>query len=320
MKSGRIFWGTLLLIVGVLGLLQNLFNFDIAWGGLWRFWPLILILLGVAVFLRDAKYKWIVVAAVAVITGVVVFASVQRGCDGVHNIVLDDDERTPGRTVTQAIAEDFVPGTTRAALSFEAGAGEFRIEDSTDRFLTADIHSNAGSYELTRENEDGVEHLCIGPKNDHVHWHGSMKNTVTLRLNPAPLWDMDFDMGAARVSFDLTPYRVRRVSLDAGASSVSLRLGERADSTDVSINTGAASVHLRVPASAACEIRSDGSALSSRNFEGFTKTGDGVWRAGDFSRARQRITVDIDCGLSSITVERESSPGATAKTGDWNGK
>lgn len=323
MKSGRVFWGTLLLIVGVLGLLQNIFGLDIAWNGLWRFWPLILILLGVSVFLRDAKYRWIVIAAVAMITGVVVFASVQHGCSEMHGFLSEDEEGgRPRRTVTQAITEDFVPGTTRARLSFEAGAGDFRIGDSTAHFLSADIRTNAGSYELTRENEEGVEHLRLAPRNGQIHFRGSMKNTVALRLNPAPEWDMDFEVGAAAVHFDLTPYRVRRVSIDAGASSVSMRLGDRADTTSVSINTGAASVHLRVPKAASCEIHSDGSALSSHHFSGFSKVSDGVWRAGD-PKARQHITIDIDCGLSSITVERDASaapaagPGAAAG-GSWD--
>ncbi len=37
---------------------------------------------------------------------------------------------------------------------------------------------------------------------------GSYKNKVEIGLNTLPIWNMNFDIGAAEIDFDLTPYKI----------------------------------------------------------------------------------------------------------------
>ena len=107
MKSSRAFWGTLFLIIGVLGLLHNFFAVYIDWGILWKFWPLILVLLGLTAFMKDSKYRWMIISAIGIIVGVVAFSVVQRGCSNIDHIIrheighIDDDNGGSYNTVEQ---------------------------------------------------------------------------------------------------------------------------------------------------------------------------------------------------------------------------
>jgi hypothetical protein len=139
---------------------------------------------------------------------------------------------------------------------------------------------------------------------ESVSWKGNkMRNHVMMRLHPDPLWDLNIDAGAAKIEFDLRPYRIGNLDLDAGAASIEVRLGSRADTSNVQIETGASRLHLYVPAAVGCELRSE-SALSSKHINGFVNKGDGFYQTDNFGTAKKRIFIVVDSGLSSICVDR----------------
>lgn len=49
--DGRIFWGLLLILLGILFLLQNYFSIDV-WG---VFWPVILVFIGLFLILKSSR-------------------------------------------------------------------------------------------------------------------------------------------------------------------------------------------------------------------------------------------------------------------------
>lgn len=311
MKSSRAFWGTLLLIIGVLGLLHNFFSVYVDWSTLWKFWPLILVLLGVTAFMKDSRYRWVIISAIGIIVGVVAFSVIQRGCSNIDHIIHheigyidDDDDGWSHDTVEQQFSEDFDSLAQKAVFEFNAGAGSFMIDDTTSAYLDAEIKSSMGAYTLDREQYEGIDYFDLSMRNKTVRWKGGhFKNRVHLSFNTEPVWDFRFDIGAASVDFDLSPYLVREIDIDAGAASMDLTLGNRSDTTFINIDTGASSLVLRVPRSSGCEIRSS-SALSSRNFHGFDKSDEDTHRTENFDSSPNIIFIDIESGLSSITVKR----------------
>lgn len=309
MKSGRVFWGTLFVIIGLLGLLNNFFDFIVHWDTLWKLWPLLLVLLGVSAFLKDSKSKWIVIGGVGLLAGVVLFASVQRGCSGVERIVGNFDDHDSAYT-EQELFHPYDSTVAAARFVFEGGAGHFEIGEGTDRFVWASVRSSVSDYRLDHDPAAGTPEFRLAMNDESVSWHGSkMRNHVIIRLHPDPLWDLDIDAGAAKIDFDLSAYRLRRLDLDAGAASIDVRLGSRADTCVVRVETGASSVRLSVPTDVACELRTE-SALSSRHINGFVSLGDGLYRSENFDKSDKRILIFIESGLSSITVDRYEPNGS----------
>lgn len=307
MKSGRVFWGTLFVIIGVLGIMHNYFAVNLSWEALWKLWPLLLVLLGITAFLKDSKSKWLIVGGIGLLTGVVLFASAQKGCSSVERIVERHEHEGGYEDISeQLLVSEMDTLAERASFHFEGGAGHFEIRDTTSDFVRAEIRSSITSYTLRRDDDPQPEfHLSMDDAS--VSWEGSkMRNRVYMYLNPAPLWDLDFETGAASMDLDLRPFAVRRLNVDAGAASIEIRLGARADTCRVDVETGASSVTLLVPTSVGCEVRTE-AALSSKSLKDFQKINSGLYRSPNFDDTPSRMYISVESGLSSITVKREDS-------------
>ena len=67
-------------------------------------------------------------------------------------------------------------------------------------------------------------------------------------MNVNPIWDLDFNLGAGEVNFDLSKYKVRELAIDAGAASLDIKLSDL-QNAKVIVNAGASSIILRIPKS-----------------------------------------------------------------------
>ena len=304
MKPGRIFWGTLFIIIGILGMLANFFDVHLSWDALWKLWPLLLIFLGISAFLKDSKSKWIVVAGIGLLAGIVIFSSVQKGCSSVDRIIEYHDDDTAAIIYEQKLSLPYDSSVAEAMFTFEGGAGRFELGDTTSAFAHANIHSSLSGYVLERRDDGPRTRVYLGMEDGSVSWEGPrMKNRVAIALNSGPAWDMDIDAGAAKIDFDLRPYIVRELTLETGAASAKIRLGSRADTCRVHVETGVSSLTLLVPEDVGAVIATE-SALSSRHLEGFESDDSGRYRSPNYETAEKKMFIDIESGLSSITIER----------------
>ena len=136
----------------------------------------------------------------------------------------------------------------------------------------------------------------------------SVRNRVKMYFNPNPLWDLNFDVGAASVNLDLTDVKVKKLKVGMGAASFKAKLGANTELTDINIESGVSEVRISVPENAGCEIRTEG-ALNSKDIYGFNKISSDLYRTGNMDSASSKIFIHIDSGVSSIRVDRYS--------GDW---
>jgi hypothetical protein len=138
----------------------------------------------------------------------------------------------------------------------------------------------------------------------HRNWRiGRLDNYAIVRLHSRPAWNLDLNLGAARIDLDLTQLTVEHLSLNTGATRARIKLGDRAKESEVEVNAGASSITISVPESAGCELRVD-APLSSKHFRGFTKVADGEYRSENYSSAEKKISVSVHAGVSSVKVER----------------
>jgi hypothetical protein len=191
----------------------------------------------------------------------------------------------------------------RARFRFDSGAGRFEITDTTAELLQASVRSTIGRYHLSRTTRDSVEDLFMELEGDSPVGFGRVKNSVELRLNTAPLWELNFDVGATELKMDLVPYRIRELMVDCGASSVNLTLGDRADSTRIVIDAGASSVRLRVPRHCGCRVEMD-AGMSSKRLREFMRVAEDVYETENYRESSRRILIILDAGVSSIRIDR----------------
>jgi hypothetical protein len=297
MKTGRVFWGIFFLILGLIMLGDRLGFLPIISISGWRWWPLALVLIGIAVLMKNSSYRWIPLAAAGAFLGLLVAQLLNFSWIG-SGVGHAEEVQTQKFLVTP------VEGMTKASLVFEGGAGIVRIRDTSDVLFEAETETTLGEYVLDHDSLDDRQEVRLSLRGSKRGFQlGKIRNLVQMRLHPARVWDMTFDMGASRLDLDLEYLTVENLRLDCGASKSTIRLGARLPETSVQINAGASSIRLEVPESAGCEVRVD-APLSSKGFPGFAKVKDGTYRTDNYESATRRVNVGIDAGVSSIRVAR----------------
>ena len=180
------------------------------------------------------------------------------------------------------------------------------MRDTTLPLFAVDARSSVGRYELTREILGDKATLQLFMEDNHVSWKGGkLNNAVLLGLNTAPAWDVDLDIGAAEADLDFSKVKLTTLSLDAGAASIKVRLGEQMQDADVSMDVGASNVVIYLPESLGCEVESQ-TALASTFFEGMTEESEGRYVSPNYHSAPHKVRMRIDGGVSSIKVKRYS--------------
>lgn len=304
MKTSHFFWGVFFLAIGALLLIGNLTELNFYWDTAWKFWPLVLVLIGVSLLVKNQVGKNIVAALAGLILALTIYATVSATNNFFHNdfhFVFDDNDAVLDSSY---FSEQYSDSIKTATLNFNGGAGSFKILTTSDKLAEFYTESYNDNYKLNRTDNGSHTDLNFSMKDTKIRFgKGNYKNSVEMSLNPNPEWQINFDIGASSVDLDLTPYKVSKVNIKMGAASLNLKLGDLADLTKFKLDAGASDIDILVPETVGCEITSD-AALSSKNYQGFNKVSKNVYRTDNFESAKKRIYIDINCGVSSIDVNR----------------
>lgn len=297
------FSGMLFVSVGVFFLLDEVFGVETRWGALWRMWPLLLVLLGIGIIIKSQFVRSVVAGIAGVGIGLLVYQIVScMWIDAVRGLVEDD-----ATTVEVQEFTDPVPAAvTKGVLTFEAAGGTFRIDTTRTYLLEAKLKRAGGRYVLQRSTADSLVHLQLKPEGSVVakSWKGGEAlHAGVVKLNPALVWDLTLNLGAAKMDLDLRQLVIETLSLKAGAASVRMYLGVPRQQLHCRIETGVSTVRISVPESVGCEIRWDGG-LSSKRFDGFKKVDDRLYRTENFATTPQRIVLTAKPGLSTLRIDR----------------
>jgi hypothetical protein len=297
MKAGPLFWGVALIVTGLLLVLDMTGAIDGLPINPWAWWPVLLILAGLAVLSKQAGLRLVLAAAAGLTAGALVY--------DVFSLGFVFGRGGPERTSeSQEYAEPFTPGTERASLRLEGGAMKVTLDGTTDHLVHAMTRSSHGEFLFDRSGDSTAPEVAIRWEGGHGRARISRFSTAAeVKLNPAPVWDVTVEAGASRIDLDLSPFAVGEVRIETGAASVEVKLGDRQDEARVRVESGVSSVELEVPSSVGCEVKFDGG-LASKRLSGFEKEADGVYRTPGFAEAAKKITVDANVGLSSLRVRR----------------
>ena len=297
MRPGRIFWGVSLVALGLLVLGHKAGIMTPRWSIALGLWPLVLVLWGIGLLVGGKAIR-IVTAAVAGLVLAYFLAAVFTMS------FWDQDEEVDMAKATQSFVVAPDTAVKHATFILESGAGNFTVADTTVNLLHAAVETNIGMYKLDESGSGSDRTYTMSLEGKKKGWKmGRATNQVTAHLGLRPSWDLEMNIGAAKLTCDLTPFKVDRLEVNGGATSMRITLGDRSPTTTVHISAGASSIAVYVPEAAACEVHLE-SALSSKNFPGFTKSGEGTYRTENFRNAKSTITLDIEAGVSSIRVER----------------
>lgn len=318
MKLDRIIWGILLLFIGGVLLLDNFGIIEFYWRNVWNFWPVFLIILGINILFNrnDSQTGNIISLGILLVTLSFLFVQGQNKPD--HNVWWDknnfrmegNDENLEGdRKYTELhYSEPFLAGDSdkKTILNIRGGATTYEIKGETDSLFSAEVreYRKGMKFMLRKEVTDSVNTLNFKMNGKTHNWNfGSDGDAVDFYLNVQPVWHMNVNMGAGKVDFDLSNYKVRTFNFDGGAADVDVKIGSLLPITDVNVKIGMADIKILVPEGSGCRIKTR-TGLSSRDFEGFTKLKDGIYESPNYQSSTHKIFINFDGGLSNFEVKR----------------
>ncbi|MBU2649934.1 MAG: hypothetical protein KKA81_03290 [Bacteroidetes bacterium] len=302
MKYKNVFWGVILVILGILFILKNMEVIYFRWRDIWSLWPLLLILWGISILPLKSGFK-LILSLLAVAVTVWVVAAHSPGWTGYIHHDWEKPDKHMKAWSDQVINEPWDPGVTEVDLKLVAAAGTFILDDTTSGLFQLKHEGNIGPYEMKVSGMESHRKIQLEPESSSINT-SRVRNTTELQLNTTPIWNLELDAGAARVELDLRPYRIGKLDIDGGASSVEVSFGDKSEETRVNIDAGVSSLKLIIAESLGCEIRSE-SFLTSRNFSGLEKVDKGIYQSENFNTSAKKIFINIETAISSITVVRE---------------
>ena len=262
MSRGNIFWGIVLLLVGLLLLLDNLgFLGDVE---VWTLiWPLFLISLGV----------WILLGAL-----------LRRNVKSEH-VALPLENAQSARFRLQH-------GAGRIIVSGSAAMGTL-MEGDFGGGLDVSKRQSGDMLDVKMKMSGSFFPFDWSP-GQSLDWVFNLSRDIPLIL--------ELETGASENRLDLTDLRVSELSLKSGASSTNLTLPANAGRTRVNIEAGAASVKISVPGGVAARIRSkSGLSSINVNQQRFGKSGD-LYQSPDYDSAANQADIEVQMGVGSVEV------------------
>jgi len=263
MRRSSIFWGSILVIIGLVLLLDNL-GF-LRGVNVWTLiWPIVLILIGIRVLFGTLF---------------------RRAPSSEHaSIPIEGAQRAHLKLQHGAGRINLQAGTTPGVLA----EGDF--------IGGVDVRSR-------REGDRQTVRLRVPENIFPFDWTPGNTLDWTLSLSRDIPIELEFETGAGEAKFDLTDLMVSEVRLKSGASSTTIDLPASAGHTRVFVEAGAAAVNLNVPQGVAARIRSQsGLASIEVDANRFPSAGTNLYQSNDFDTAVNKIEMDIQMGVGSVKI------------------
>jgi len=265
MRRWSIVIGAALVLLGVLAILNAVLGVT-----LHIFWPLVLIAVG----------AWIIIG-------------ITRG--------------RPSLPREQASVP--LEGAREAAIIIHHGAGRLSVGAGAalDQLLSG---SFGGGLDASRrlDGERLVADLRVRERDPSRYifgsWRGGWAGLLDwdLGLNPAIPLSLRVEAGASETRLSLGDLQVRELLLKTGASSTTVDLPARAGHTRMTVESGAASVRIRVPQSVAASItvRSTlaGVRVDTSRFPGSL----GSYRSPDYDSAANKVEIFVEAAVASVEI------------------
>jgi Domain of unknown function (DUF5668)/Putative adhesin len=302
-NRGLVFWGVAFVTAGAVALAIQFGLIDEeAARQAWRFWPVVLIVIGIAVIAARTQFAVIATFAAGLVLGALGGTLVAGWPDGMSVGCGGETDQRFGES------GDF-GGSATVDLDFNCG--ELAVSMAEGSNWEADLRHASGARPDVTSSDDSLRIAVsggegfIGFADSRQAWDVTLPADTTLDLGisanaasssldlaGASFSDLDLDANAGDVEISLEGTDASDLEIDGNAASLSVTVdGESSLAGSVGMNAG--SLELCVPDGVAIEIRLEDTNITfSHNLDdsGLSNSGD-VWRSGS-GTADVRLSVE----------------------------
>lgn len=288
----------LLIAIGIVLLLNtlNVLPWGI-WGTLWRFWPVLLILIGLEILF--GRSSWVGSLIVLIVAVIAIVAIVLLSLTPTLLTTRTGERQTisqPLGDIRQAeVTIDFSVGSARLyRLADSPNLMEATIDNAPGRRVetTWEVSGDTGRLRIHEARTDFSFFPFLGPQVDS-RWEIGLSDRLPLALK--------LSTGVGQSTLDLSGLRLTRLELDTGVGQTLLTLPAEGH-FDVDIRGGVGNTVITVPRGLAVRVRaSQGLGNVSVTVPDVLHQ-DNEWVSRNFDTAESRAEIRISGGVGSIVV------------------
>lgn len=313
MDAKRITTGIIFLFIGVILLLTKMDIIEFNWFEVFRYWPLLIILVGVNILVPKKDIGYIIsIGITSIILAIYAYIGITTPNQSLLSRIMnnkdfgiDIENEADFKGTSNVVSVRKTMHANHATANIDLGATQIKLKDTTESNLF-EASNTSDKYFLslnTTVNNDSITTLNLqGKAKKGIDSKG---NSTLIKLNKNIIWDLNFNVGAIDMQGDLSNFKINSLTIDAGASNLDLKLGNPQMVSNINIDAGASSIQIALPKDAACQIITE-MALSSIDADSsFIKGSDkGTLTSPNFENAKNKFKISIDGGITSVTVTR----------------
>ena len=302
-RRGSLFGALLLIVLGGAFLYSNLRPEWSPWPLISRYWPVLLILLGLGKLFdalrapgppgarQTARHTGVTFAFVILLVLLGVALVRGRGHLG-------------SRLVHETKSVD-TQGAESVRVSLAMPAGELKIAGgATGKLLDADFdyHESAGQPQVSYSAMGKDGRLSITQSGSPRI--GRSENSWTLRFNNDAVRELTLDMGAGRGDLNLSGFALTNLKVEIGAGEIIANLaGDWKRDVDVRIEGGVGSATIRLPKAVGVRVHAEGG-IGSIDVRGLRHDGDHYVNDA-YGKSPVTMKVDVQGGIGEIRLISE---------------
>ena len=165
--------------------------------------------------------------------------------------------------------------------------------------------SHYGELDVSYSESGGRANLEIGVESAFsVGIFQSSEEEWNVGLNPRVVYDLDLSLGVGESTVDLTRLEMSGGRLDVGVGRTEVRLPDSGRFT-LAVNGGVGELRIIAPRDIALRAEVDTGIGSFNNNSRMRSVGDGVYQTEGFATAEDAITLIVNVGIGSVTIEDE---------------
>jgi hypothetical protein len=292
-SNGAPIWGIFFLLLGIVLLLQtlNVLPWGL-WGTLWRFWPAIIIVIGLALILRHTSIWLVSLLTLVILGGSIGIAVWQYNTSGAFsNSTTETVSRPVGNLQHADVNIDFAAGRLTAGSLSGTSANLYEAK------VVAKNNISSIDDNLNQNNSDGQ--ITINSINQQ-YWPSG----ITWNLDFTDKIPLTFDINASGSStnLDFTGIKVSGFNLELNAGSSNVKLPLPKGIVQGSITANAASMEITLPAGAAARIQATTSVATFDIDKRFTKQGN-IYVTSNYDNATDRYDLSINTSVGMVEVK-----------------
>jgi len=303
---------SLLLTFGILFLLNNFgvfYNFSLneGWSTLMLLWPLIFVFAALYFIFKGSKVNFFIVPLIFIFIALILFSLFY-----VYNIRLPflpsiNRVTTTNPNITfSSDSKNYINSIKKANLVFRSSRGDFYLRGTTDSLTEYDAKSTFGQYLFEKSEKDGIATVDLRFDEERVPWKiTSEKNSLDLKLNPKPVWNLDYDISSSTLDMDLGYYTVEKTRVKLSSSTANISLEERTIDKESAMELDAttSTVNIRVEKNIGIELKLK-STISTKDLGDMEEVETNVFRTKDFDKKDKRLIINSDMSFSRLKIEQ----------------